>query len=235
MKCTIMQPYFFPYLGYFSLIKQTDKFILFDTPQFIRHGWIERNRILKPIEGVQYIRVPLKKHSRNTPINQVIINDTEDWIAKLVAQLAHYKKRAPYFKQVVDLINELKGFEFQTISDLNIKVLKLTCDYLSMEFNYDVFSKMNLNIVTPNAADEWALNICRALKAEHYINPIGGLDFFDQQKYVKNNIQINFLDFKLLPYDQKREIFEPGLSIIDVMMFNSPEEISKMLNNYDLL
>ena len=90
MKLGIMQPYFFPYVGYYSLIKNTDKFILFDTVQFIRHGWIERNRILKPNEGWQYIQVPLLKHNRDIFIKDLGIKNTELWREKLKAQLQNY-------------------------------------------------------------------------------------------------------------------------------------------------
>jgi hypothetical protein len=163
------------------------------------------------------------------------INNKQDWIAKIMAQLNHYKKKAPYFKEVMSLLGELRSFEFQNISDLNIKALELTTELLGLSFHYDVFSKMNLSIQTPNAPDEWALNICKEIHAAHYINPIGGMDFFDRQKYRENNIQINFLDYKIVPYEQKRDNFEPGLSIIDVMMFNSPSAIRDMLNNYQLI
>ena len=97
MRLGIMQPYFMPYLGYFSLIKNTDEFILFDTVQFIRHGWIERNRILKPSGGWQYFQVPIiKENGRETVIKNVRINNSENWKSKILAQLQHYKKKAPY-------------------------------------------------------------------------------------------------------------------------------------------
>ena len=86
-KIGIMQPYFFPYLGYISLIKHTDEFMLFDPVQFIRHGWIERNRILKPGEGWQYIQVPLQKHSLTTDIKDIKIDNTQNWRVKLLSQL----------------------------------------------------------------------------------------------------------------------------------------------------
>ncbi len=95
MKLAIMQPYFLPYLGYFALIKHTDKFIVFDTPQYIRHGWIERNRILKPSEGWQYINVPLEKRPRDIAIKDLRIRQNDDWRRKILAQLEHYKKRLP--------------------------------------------------------------------------------------------------------------------------------------------
>jgi hypothetical protein len=100
MRIAIMQPYFFPYLGYYSLIKESDKFILFDTVQYIRHGWITRNRVLKPIEGWQYIFVPLEKHGITTIINQVRIKNSENWKDKIIRQLEHYKKKHPFIMRL---------------------------------------------------------------------------------------------------------------------------------------
>ena len=105
-----MQPYFMPYIGYYSLIKHTDEFILFDPVQFIRHGWIERNRILKQGGGWQYIQVPLiKDNGRDTLIKDVRINNSEPWKQKMLAQLQHYKKKAPYYFKVIKMLNESVG------------------------------------------------------------------------------------------------------------------------------
>ena len=236
MKLGIMQPYFFPYIGYFSLIKHTDEFILLDTVQFIRHGWIERNRILKPSDGWQYIMVPLKKHSRETLIKDIEINNDQQWKEKILAQLQHYKKQAPYFSNVIDILNEIFSKEYATIVDLNLASLKTVCNYLGINTPIQVFSLMNIDIEPANAPDEWALNICKALgNVDEYWNPPGGQSFFDRKKYENAGINLKFHSAILTEYDQKRNVFEPGLSIIDVMMFNSVEEINKMLNDYELL
>ena len=236
MKLAIMQPYFLPYLGYFSLIKHTDEFILFDTVQFIRHGWIERNRILKPSNGWQYIMVPLKKHSRETIIKDIEINNDQQWKEKILAQLQHYKKQAPYFSNVIDILNEIFSKEYATIVDLNLASLKTVCNYLGINTPIQVFSLMNIDIEPANAPDEWALNICKALgNVDEYWNPPGGQSFFDRKKYENAGINLKFHSAILTDYDQKRNVFEPGLSIIDVMMFNSVDEINKMLDNYELI
>lgn len=236
MKLAIMQPYFLPYLGYFSLIKHTDEFILFDTVQFIRHGWIERNRILKPSNGWQYIMVPLKKHSRETLIKDIEINNDQQWKEKILAQLQHYKKQAPYFSNVIDILNEIFSKEYATIVDLNLASLKTVCNYLGIITPIQVFSLMNIDIEPANAPDEWALNICKALgNVDEYWNPPGGQSFFDKKKYENAGINLKFHSAILTDYDQKRNVFEPGLSILDVMMFNSVEEINKMLDNYELI
>ena len=238
MKIGIMQPYFFPYIGYMSLIKNTDKFILLDTVQFIRHGWIERNRILSPKDEWQYIAVPLQKKSRDTKIIDIKINNSTDWKNKILSQLIHYKKKANYYYKTIEIVNEGLNIETESIVELNANVLSKVCEYIEIPFNYEIYSQMKLYIDPAKAPDEWALNICKAMgNVTEYWNPIGGLNFFDKSKYEENNIKIYFLNSHITPYEQKQgqEYFEPGLSIIDVMMFNSPEKIREMLDNYELI
>ena len=237
MKLGIMQPYFFPYLGYFSLIKNTDKFILFDVVQFIRHGWIERNRILKQDKGWQYISVPLVKHSRETLIKDIQIKNTENWKDKIFSQLQYYKKRAPFYKETIDVIKQGLNMQTDSIVKINYSTLKSVCEYLEIPFDCEIFSEMNLNIEQVNAPDEWALNITKALGYSEYWNPEGGLDFFDREKYKNAGIDLKFQKINLKPYSQRRgpENIETGLSIIDVLMFNEKSYINEMLQDYKLL
>lgn len=237
MKVAIMQPYFMPYIGYISLIKHTDRFILFDTVQFIRHGWIERNRMLKQSEGWQYIQVPLiKENGRETKIMNVRINNAEPWKKKMLSQIQHYKKVAPHYYGVMRLLNEVFESEYEDITSLNKASLEAVCRYLGFPRELEVFSKMNLQIDPVNAPDEWALNICKALPdVTHYLNPIGGTEFFDRSKYERAGIPIGFQQMEITEYDQKRPIFEPGLSILDVMMWNDVEDINAMLDKFTLV
>ncbi|MHA1285662.1 MAG: WbqC family protein, partial [Promethearchaeota archaeon] len=235
MKVGCMQPYFFPYLGYFSLIKYTDIWVVFDTAQFIRHGWVERNRILGPKGNWNYIRVPLKKHHRETKIKDMKIRSEENWKEKIFAQLVHYKKKAPYYKNVINFLEDAFKVETESISYLNTHLLEKTCDYLEISFNYIIFSESNIVIPKINAPDEWALEITKSLKGDVYVNLPGGVKFFDRKKYKENKIDLHFLKIKLKPYDQKQNEFIPGLSIIDVMMFNSPDLIRQILNEYELI
>lgn len=236
-KIGIMQPYFFPYLGYISLIKHTDEFMLFDPVQFIRHGWIERNRILKPGEGWQYIQVPLQKHSLTTDIKDIKIDNTQNWRVKLLSQLQHYKKKSPYYKETIEVVENGISKEADSITKLNFNTLKSVCDYLKIPFNCSIYSERNLAIEEVKAPDEWALNICKALGYREYWNPPGGMEFFDGEKYSKAGIKLVFQKPVLEFYSQRRgaENFEPGLSVIDVMMFNHPEQINKMLDNFELI
>ncbi|MEX0996568.1 MAG: WbqC family protein [Flavobacteriaceae bacterium] len=230
MTLGIMQPYFMPYLGYFALIKHVDQFILFDTPQFIRHGWIERNKVLKQNGETLYIKVPLEKHPRNTPINEVVIKNDENWKNKILAQLVPYKKKAPYYKEVIGLLEAIFETETDSIVKLNALSLHKFCNYLDISTPIKIWSEMKVKIDTVNASDEWALNICKAMGANSYFNPPNGKEFFDSNKYFKAGIELKFLEINQTPYNQYKHDFVPYLSIIDVLMFNDKELINQMLN-----
>ncbi len=231
-----MQPYFFPYLGYFSLIKQTERFILIDSVQFIKQGWIERNRVLRSDEGWQYIKVPLEKHRRETKISNIRINNAEDWKERIFRLLEHYKKKSLFYNDTISVLDEALNINTNSIVELNKNCIKTVCNYLGIKNTLEIFTEMGMEIDTPSCSDEWALNICRALgNVTEYWNPEGGLGFYDKTKYLNKGVDIKFLKINLEEYPQKHEMFEPGLSIIDVMMFNSPSKINEMLDNYSIL
>src|SRR5215831_5371641 len=175
MKLGIMQPYFFPYLGYFSLIKATDRWVVFDDVQFIRHGWIERNRVLNSSDGWQYIKVPLVKAPRETTIKNSLIRNTENWQDKILAQLTCYKNKAPYYKQVIDILAAVFKEKHVDITSLNVSSLIAVCDYLQISFKYDIFSAMGIDFSSlVKKPGEWALHISKYCGANEYINPHGG-------------------------------------------------------------
>lgn len=234
MKLGIMQPYLFPYMGYYSLIQNTDHFVFFDTPQYIRKGWINRNRILGANGKDVYFTVPIEKAHREAAINEVKISCGEAWKDKWMGQLSVYKKRAPHYEAVMGLIREVLEGEPEYISELAIKSVIKSCEYLEMELSYDVYSRMNLPDFEVNAPDEWALYITKYMGYDTYVNPPGGKEFFDGSKYEAMDIKLQFLTQELQPYRQRVREFVPGLSILDVMMFCTPEEIRQMMKSYIL-
>ena len=236
MKLGIMQPYFLPYIGYFSIIKQTDRWVVFDTVQYINKGWINRNRILSPSnDGISYITVPVIKKSSKMLIKDVLIDNSQNWKVKISGQLDYYKKKAPYYNETKNIVNDILNYKTDKISSLNIYALVKVCDYLDLDFNYRVFSEDTMGIDTVKLPDDWALNISNKLGADTYINPTGGINIFDKEKYINSGIDLKFLTMKFTPYPTFRREFNEGLSIIDVLMFNKIEQIHKMLDNYELL
>lgn len=234
MKLGIMQPYFFPYVGHFALINQTDKWIVFDEVQYIERGWMNRNRIIHPTKPeATYINVPLEKHTQKTIIKDILINENEDFKDKIKAQLtASYKKRAPYFKETMKVVEDVFNFQGRSLTKLNTHGLQVVCAYLGITFDYQIFSEMELDMDEVNDAGDWALNISKAMNADIYINPISGKALFSECKFKEAGIKLEFLEPILSEYSQKKSCFLSGLSIIDVMMFNSIDEIKIMLDNF---
>jgi hypothetical protein len=231
MKIAIHQPYFFPYIGYFGLIKNTDKWVVFDIPQFEYHGWIERNRILKPVEGWCYIQVPLKKHSHKISIKDIEIRDNEDWRSTIFGKIKVYKKISPFYNEINEVIEKSLSIKTNSITELNCNTIKEVCKYLGIEWNYSIYSNMNLKV-----DDTGPLNNCLSIgNVSEYWNLPGGIKLYNKEEFRKHNIKLCFFNQKIIEYNQKRESFEPRLSIIDVMMFNSVEKINEMLNQYELL
>ena len=234
MRIAIMQPYFMPYIGYFQLIKASERFILFDDVQFIRHGWIARNRVLKPDAGWQYVIIPLQAHNQNTLIKNIFITEKVEWKNKLLRQLEHYKKKAPFYKNTIDLLRCCFEYNNLSIVEFNGNCLKVICDYLDIPFKVEISSKMNFDYSNVNDAGEWALRISEQLGANSYLNPSGGVELFDPVKFSSKGIELNFLETNLLEYSQRRPCFESALSIIDVLMFNSKDEINRYLDFFSL-
>ena len=235
MTVAIMQPYFFPYIGYFQLIQAADRFILFNDVQYIRHGWINRNRILKPGGGIQYILMPLAAHARETLIKDIAVADDANNKEKVLRQIEHYKKTAPFYKDVRALLGDCFTTGECNITEMNAGYLKAVCDYIGINYKIEISSQMNFDYTQVHDAGEWALRMSEQLQATTYINPPGGKDLFDKAKFEQSNIRLQFLQPALNEYDQRRETFEPGLSIIDVMMFNGPAAIKDLLTDYQLV
>ena len=234
MRVAIMQPYFLPYIGYFALIKNVEKFILLDDVQFIRHGWIERNRIINPKGDFTYIQVPLNKmDGRNTIIHQLTIRNNEQWKQKILSQIEVYKRRAPNYYAILNLLKRCLDLDTDSIVELNQHSLKCVCEYLDIKTEIEVFSKMKLNIEEPKSPGDWALNICKRMPGvTEYLNPVGGRGIFDPSLYEGAHIKLNFFSIHDYHYNQTDLPFQQHLSIIDVLMFCSKEEIHRMLDSY---
>lgn len=227
----IMQPYFFPYLGYFDLINYSDRWIVFDTVDYIRHGWINRNRILHPSEGWQYVIVPTRKHKHNIAIKDVVVNDDQKWRERIAGQIQHYKKRAPYFRPVKELIEDCLSIGETSLSRLNAKILEKVCAYMAIDLRYELFSEMSLDLGEVNGPGDWALRISEALDADEYINPPGGAEIFEPELFDKSGIKLTIRQIPDLEYGCRGYEYIPKLSIIDVLMWNSPEEVKKFLDS----
>ena len=230
-----MQPYFFPYIGYFQLINAVDQWVVFDTSQYIHHGWVNRNRILHPQAGPKYIILPLVSHSKNVAIKEVLLHPDLDWKAKIMAQLrGYYSKQAPFYQTVTEMVNISLDQEESSLSSCLVKCLGQVCEYVGMEFDPIMASELKLDSVRVEHAGQWALEISKLLGATEYINPIGGRGIFNPREFEESNIKLSFLNSQPDLYDQGGNHFFDALSILDVLMWNSKAQTKRMLDNYTL-
>lgn len=232
MKLAAMQPYFFPYLGHFDLINQADMWIAYDVAQYIRHGWVNRNRVLHPASGWWYITVPVRRHHYTTPINQIEISDKFDWQARLFRQLDHYHTDAPYYAEVISFLKTCFADSEHNLARFNVELFRNTCRRLGIDKPIYVFSEMHLSIDQHRNPQDLALCICLAMGANEYINPPGGAELYDAALFHEHGIQLTIQSFTNMPYTCGRFQYEPALSIIDVMMWNSPEQIKHHLDTF---
>jgi len=232
MKLGIMQPYFFPYLGYFELIERTDRWVVFDVVQYNTKSWMSRNRILHPKKGWQYIGVPVCKAPRGTHIRHIRVHNMEFALARILGQLDHYKKHAPHFRRVVELVQAaFNATESDRLLDLNMVSLEATCSYLGIDFNWSPCSEMNLDLGGIEHPGQWALRIASQLGAQEYINPPGGRNLFDHSEWAKAGICLEFNGLPSLRYQCDPYEFIEHLSILDVLMWNEPNRVTATWRN----
>ncbi len=233
MKLAIMQPYFFPYIGYFQLINSVDVFVIYDNIQFTKKGWINRNRILVNQKD-DYFTIPLKKDSDYLNINQRILS--ENWHAdrkKILNKIKDSYRKSPFFEEVYPLFEKCLNNEESNLFDFVYFSLKETMNFLSI--NTKIIVSSSIQIDHKLKSEEKVLAICKELTASDYINPIGGIELYSKEQFELNNIKLHFQKSNQINYVQYNNEFIPWLSIIDVLMFNSKEAIKVYLNDYKLI
>jgi WbqC-like protein family len=227
MRLGIMQPYFFPYLGHFALIANVDSWVVFDVTQYTPKTWISRNRVLHPSTGTNWINVPLRNSSISIKIHEAKILDLNATAQSTVGKLSHYRHRAPFYKQVEELVKATFAAcgDDDSLVNLNVNGLDVVCEYLGIPFQRQICSRMNLPFPAQMGPGDWAPEICRLLGATSYLNPIGGKALFEPAKFDHIGVSLAFFSMQEFRYDTRPFEFVPNLSILDVLMWNSPETV----------
>jgi hypothetical protein len=234
MKLAIMQPYFFPYIGYFQLLKVIDKFVVYDDVAFIKQGWINRNRIL--VNGqATYLTVPVKHASSFRPIREIEVDDGPQnrlWPARLLNSIDNAYRRAPEFAHVFPLVEAVLLSGAVGVADLAVRSLLAVARHLDLHPEWVETSSVYANAEL--TAQDRVLDICRAEGAAEYVNAQGGAALYSTDDFARAGIRLRFIQADPLEYTQFGAPFVPWLSIIDVLMFNSPTAVRELLNRYHL-
>lgn len=232
MKLAVMQPYIFPYIGYFQLISAVDKFVVFDDVNYINKGWINRNQLLIN-NSPSLFTIPLQKASQNKCINEIFISLDDNWKSKFLKTIESAYKKAPMYSDVYPKLVSVIENKEQELSIFVAFSINTVCDYLGIKTEI-VPSSVKYN-TSQLKGEEKILSICMQEKADMYINPIGGLDLYKKETFSNKNINLKFLKSDNIVYKQFKEPYIPYLSIIDVLMFNTVEECVNLLSQHSLI
>ena len=230
-KAGIMQPYFLPYMGYWQLIANVDIFVLYDTIQYTKKGWITRNRFL--LNGKDEVfSVPVMAASSLLEVKDRELDPNFDR-KKLIRRFEGAYAKAPYFKENFPIIEEII---LSPVTNLFLYIensVHKICSFL--EINAKIIRSSALNESQSGLkGQERVIDICRGLGADQYINPIGGIELYDEASFGKEKIHLEFLRSIPLVYECFGRPCIPHMSILDVMMFNPRDEIIKGLSGYVL-
>jgi len=235
MSVAIMQPYFFPYLGYFQLVQAVEDFVFYDDVMFIKKGWINRNQILMQNKPFLFT-IPLVKQSQNKSIRETSVSYGLDFPSKFLTQISSAYKKAPNFLEVYQLIENVLKDHPESMADLAIRSVEMTWNYLGLEKRFHYSSTMGLVNSNWDKADR-LIAITKSMGSNHYINAKNGESLYDKSYFKNQFCQLNFLQPVLPIYDQgyKKQLdFISGLSIIDVLMWNDKPSIKMMLLKFEL-
>lgn len=229
----IMQPYLFPYLGYFHLIEATNEIVFYDDVNYTKKGFINRNNILLNGKAHRF-SIPIEKASQNKLINESYPKMDDKYLRKFFETLEVAYKKAPFYEEVLEMIEDVFDSGYDTIADMAIFSIVKTYEYLGKDIKY-----LRSSICSPETqgiekADR-LIRITKKLGYENYINAAGGRDIYTKEQFDKKGIQLSFIQSKWSEYLQYDNEFVSGLSIIDLLMFNSPESVMEHLEEYSLI
>ena len=226
-----MQPYFFPYLGYWQLLAAVDKYVVYDDVNYIKGGWIARNNIL--LNGQKHlITLPLENPSSFKKINEIAITGNMKAREKLVRTIQNAYVKAPYYADVMPWVEDLI-LHSATIAELNTQSILKVCDYLGIDTQIIVSSELNKD--NELKGQDKVIHIVKKLGGDAYYNAIGGRELYDKGQFAAEGIQLSFLKAGDISYQQFGNESVAGLSIIDVLMFNSVEEARGLLSRFELV
>jgi len=226
-RIAIMQPYLFPYIGYFQLMGCVDRFVVYDRIKYTKKGWINRNRLLG-VDGGVYFSLPLKAASDSLDVVDRVVSDDFD-PKSLINRFDAVYRRAPYYAETMELIRSVMLCKDRNLFGFLLEALLQTISHLKMDCSPLRSSEVERQSDELKGQDR-VLNICKMLRATHYINPIGGVGLYGANAFESQGVGLYFLRSNLSAYPQFKLPFVPALSILDVLFFNGCEETLKMIS-----
>ena len=229
MKVAINQPFTFPYIGFYQLVSEVDKFIFYDDVTYMKNSWINRNRIL--LNGKDhFFTIQLEKASSFKLISDTYIYSNLKTIGKTLKTFHQAYDKAPYASRVFPIIegcfNAIR--EEKRISKIAFISVKSVCDFLGISTQFEFSSEKYAN-TKGLGKKERLFEILRINNAADYVNLPGGTGLYSKDEFIRHGYRLHFIDRGEIVYKQFGNNFVPWLSMIDVLMFNSAEETKGLL------
>ncbi len=255
MKLAIMQPYFFPYIGYYQAICAVDKYILYDNLNYIKYGWMNRNKYLVINREPSYFIVPIKQKSSYKTISDIELAKDQGWRRKLLNAIILNYKQSPHFADIFPLVEGVINSNCSRLTELNSRSVKDIATYLDIstfiETDVAQYNDIEDNLRKSDAevADHFSnialtpldrkviriIAICNRESANVFINAIGGQELYHKEDFSRHNIRLHFIKSEDLIYPQRSSVFYPNLSIIDVLMNCGKSKTKEFLKHYTLI
>ena len=228
MKLAVMQPYLFPYIGYFQLIYAADIFLIYDDVAYIKQGYINRNSILSR-NGATRFTIPVPGASSNKLISELAFSKD---VAKVLRTIEQSYSKSPRFGDVFPIIQGALELEDRSIASVCRKSFKDIFSYLGVDKQFKKTSELEYD--RSASARDRLIDLCHQFGADCYINASGGRELYAKPDFAEKGVRLKFLDSLPVEYSQGRGEFIPKLSIIDVLMHCSPAKVISFLNKYRL-
>ena len=223
-----MQPYFFPYIGYFQLIGAVDLFVIYDNIKYTKKGWINRNRMLQGGKDAMF-SLPLKAGSDALDVRERELAADFDR-TKLLNQLRGAYARAPRFAAVFPMLERALRHDDANLFGYLHHALQICCQHLGLQTPFRVSSTIDIDHGLKN--QDKVIALCKALGATSYLNAIGGQELYDREVFRRHGLDLHFIRPRPFEYAQFGAAFVPWLSIIDVLMFNPAELVRERVAHH---
>ena len=217
-----MQPYFFPYIGYFQLIHCVDTYVNLDHVSFMKRSYMTRNTL----KNNTTINVNVWKASQNKKCNEIYVNFENNYIPKFLKTLENLYSKESHYEII---LNEIILPEFIdrkiTISKFNLNLIKRICNYLDIKTKI-IDTSENL---TKLKKGEGLKEITKHFNSKSYINAIGGQSLYNKEDFKNDNIQLSFIEMGNVVFDNKYT------SILDLLFRYNKEYIKEQIRIYKLI
>lgn len=218
-----------PYIGYWQLMAAVDAYVVYDDVNYIKGGWVSRNRIL--MDGKPHLfTITLNGASPNKLFNEI---DVRDNFVKFRKMLQSCYAKAPYFADTMQLMEQVYGCGQRDLGHFMMNQFRVVLDYLQCDTKLILSSELTKDNTLRGA--EKVKHICKLLGADTYYNAIGGRELYDKSDFAVQGVDLKFVQTLSVQYKQFNDKFQPNLSLIDVLMFNSREEVQQLLTQYKLV